>query len=145
MKNKTLLTILTALFAIALSFTSCEEDEKPLSELLVGKWEVESERQIYSIGKDKKFEYIIYYDAEDLAFEFTTGGSMIVYQGGDVYSILGYAISGNTLLIETANGDMEWENVKVDGNSLSWSEFATDIINEITYAVEIIYTTAKVE
>jgi len=145
MKNKTLITILTALFAIALSFTSCEEDEKPLSELLVGKWDVQSERQIYSIGNDKKFEYILYYDPEDLAFEFTAGGSMIVYQGGDVYSMLAYALSGNTLTIETAGGDMEWENVTVDGNTLSWSEFVTDVINETTYAVEICYTTAKVE
>jgi hypothetical protein len=145
MKNKRLMTILTALFAIALSFTSCEEDEKPLSETLVGKWEVESERQIYSIGNDKKFEYLLYYDPEELAFEFTSGGSMIVYQGGDVYSMLAYALSGNTLTIETSGGNMVWKNVTVDGNTLSWSEFVTDVINEVTYSVEIIYTTAKVE
>jgi len=139
------MTILTALFAIALSFTSCEEDEKPLSETLVGKWEVESERQLYSIGNDKKFEYIFYYDPEELAFEFTAGGSIIVYQGGEVYSMLAYAISGNTLTIETASGNMEWKNVTIDGNSLSWSEFGTGVISETTYNVEIIYTTVKVE
>jgi len=138
------MTILTALFAIALSFTSCEEDEKPLSETLVGKWEVESERQLYSIGNDKKFEYIFYYDPEELAFEFTAGGSIIVYQGGEVYS-MPYALSGNTLTIETAGGNMVWKNVTVAGNTLSWSEFVTDVINQITYSVEIIYTTAKVE
>lgn len=144
MKKKTLITILTALFAIALSFTSCEK-EKSLSELLVGKWEVKSERQIYSLNNDKKFEYIFYFEPEELAFEFTAGGSIIAYQDDDIFSILEFALSGNTLTIITANGNMEWENVTVDGNSLSWSEFVTDVINETTYAVEIVYTTAKVE
>lgn len=144
MNKKAFLSILPALFVIAFSFTSCEK-EKSLSELLIGKWEVESEQQIYSISNDKKFEYISYYDPEELAFEFTSGGSMIVYQDGDVYSMLPYALSGNTLTIETASGNMELKNVSVDGNSLFWSEFYTDVIDEITYNVEIIYTTVKVE
>lgn len=144
MNNKAFLTILPALFVIAFSFTSCEK-EKSLSELLIGKWEVESEQQIYSISNDKKFEYILYYDPEELAFEFTSGGSMIVYQDGDVYSMLPYALSGNTLTIETASGNMELKNVTVDGNSLSWSEFGTDVISETTYNVEVIYTTVKVD
>jgi hypothetical protein len=144
MKNKVFITILPVLFVIAFSFTSCEK-EKPLGELLVGKWEVQSERQIFSISNDVKFEYILYYDPEDLAFEFTSGGSMIVYQDGDVFSMLAYALSANTLTIETAGGNMEWENVSIDGNSLTWSEFGTDVINETTYNVEIIYTTERVK
>jgi len=144
MKNKVLITILPVLIVIIFSITSCEK-EKPLNELLIGTWEVSSERQVYSVGNDKKFEYVSYYDPDELAFEFTAGGSMIVYQGGEVYSMLDYALSGNTLTIETTGGNMEWENVTCDGSSLSWSQFETDVIAEITYEVEIIFTTEKVK
>ncbi|MCU0461840.1 MAG: hypothetical protein MUF36_07495 [Bacteroidales bacterium] len=127
---------------ISITFTSCEK-EKPLSELIIGKWEVKTERQIFTLQNDPKYEYLFYYEANELAFEFTTGGGIIIYQNGEVFSILTFTLSGNTMTVKNGNTNMLWKNISVDGNTLSWSEFSTTTHETITYDVEVVYTTEK--
>jgi len=142
MKKTRFIACLFVLSLISLTFTSCEK-EKSLSELIIGKWEVQTERQIFTLQNDPKFEYLSYYEADELAFEFTTGGGIIIYQDGEVYSILTYTLSGNTMTVGTGGTDKVWKNIAVDGNRLSWSEFTTATYETATYNVEVIYTTEK--
>jgi hypothetical protein len=142
MNKKTFIPGLLALALFAFSFTSCEKD-KPLTEAIIGKWDVQKEQQVYSKQNVSKFEYIYYYEADDLAFEFTTGGTIIIYQYGDIFGTSTYTIAANKLTIEMGTTDMVWNNVVTNENTLSWTESGTDMVDEITYDVDINYTAAK--
>jgi hypothetical protein len=143
MKKITTISGLLTLSAILLLHSSCEK-EKPLSEAIIGKWEVKSEQRIFYLQNVKKFESTYYYEAEELAFEFTGGGSIIVYEDGQSVGMLNYTLNGNTITIETGSTDWEWESVSADGNTLTWKETGTDTLDEVTYNVEIIFTAGKI-
>ncbi|MCX6334107.1 MAG: hypothetical protein NT092_07355 [Bacteroidia bacterium] len=142
MKKKTTIPVLVALVLIAFSVSSCDK-EVPLGEAIIGKWEVQTEQQIYSLLNVKKFEYTFYYEANDLAFEFTSGGGLIVYQYGEMYGMLTYTLNGNTLTIGSGTSSYEWKNVVINENNISWTETSTQLMGETTYNVEIIYTSTK--
>ncbi len=142
MKKITLLSGAISLALISLLFVSCDK-EKPLGEAIVGKWAVQTEQHIYFLQSVKKFESTYFYQADELAYEFTSGGSIILYVDGASYGMLTYTLNGSTLTIDTGDSDMVWENVSVSDNVLTWSESGTDIVNEVTYNVDIIYTAAK--
>jgi hypothetical protein len=142
MKKISFLTGTLSLALMTMMLNSCEED-KPLDEAIIGKWSVQTEQQIYSLQNVKKFESTYYYQADEIAFEFTSGGSMIFYQDGDVYGMTTFRINGSTLIIETGDSDMEWEGVSINDNTMTWKETGTDVIDEETYNVEIIYTAVK--
>jgi hypothetical protein len=142
MKRTRFIACLFVVVLISLTFTSCEK-EKPLSELIIGKWEVQSERQIFSVSNDPKFEYLFYYEANELEFEFTIGGGIIIYQNEQVYSTLTFTLNGNTLTVKSGDSNTEWKNVSVNGNTLSWSEFSTVTYETTTYNVEVVFTTEK--
>lgn len=142
MKKISFLTGTLTLALMTMMLSSCEED-KPLEEAIIGKWSVQTEQQIYYLQNVKKFESTYYYQADEIAFEFTSGGSMIFYQDGDVYGMTTFSINGSTLIIETGDIDMEWEGVSINDNTMTWKETGTDVIDEDTYNVEIIYTAVK--
>jgi hypothetical protein len=142
MKKISFLTGTLSLALMTMMLSSCEED-KPLDEAIIGKWSVQTEQQIYYLQNVKKFESTYYYQADEIAFEFTSGGSMIFYQDGDVYGMTTFRINGSTLIIETGDSDMEWEGVSINDNTMTWKETGTDVIDEETYNVEIIYTAVK--
>jgi hypothetical protein len=131
-----------AVAALTFTLTSCEKT-KPLDEAIVGRWEVISEHQIYSIGSDKKFEYILYYDDKASEYEFTSGGSIIRYYLEVVEGMSAYTISGTTIIIENGDTDISWDNVSADETTLTWSQTVTEVIENLTYTVEIIYTAVK--
>jgi hypothetical protein len=142
MKKITLLSGTISLALLSLMFVSCEK-EKPLSEAIIGKWEVQTEQQIYYLQSVKKFESTFFYVTDELAYEFTGGGSIILYLDGESQGLLPFTLNGNTLTIETGGTDMVWKNVSIDKNTLTWSESGTDTVNDVTYNVEIIYTAAR--
>jgi len=142
MKKITLLSGTLALALISLVFVSCEK-EKPLSEAIIGKWDVQTVQQVFYIQDEKEFETTFFLKTDELAYEFTSGGSIILYEDGDVYGTSNYTLTGNKLIIEAFDQDMEWENVSVDNDVLTWMESGTDIIDEVTYDVEIIFTAVR--
>jgi hypothetical protein len=142
MKKIKLLSGSISLALISLLFVSCNK-EKPLIEAIVGKWEIQTEQHIYYLQSVKKFESTYFYEAEELAYEFTSGGSIILYVDGDIYGMLTYTLNGSTITIEAGDNDMEWKNVSINDDVLTWSESGTDIVDEVTYDVDIIYTAAK--
>jgi len=143
MKKITTISGLLTLSMTLLLLSSCEK-EKPLPEAIIGKWEVKSEQRIFYLQNVKKFESTYYYEADELAFEFTGGGSIIVYEDGQSVGMLSYTITGSTLIIETGSTDWEWDSVSVDGNTLTWKETGTDTLDEVTYNVELIFTANKI-
>ncbi|HNY15274.1 MAG TPA: hypothetical protein PKI12_07020 [Bacteroidales bacterium] len=142
MKKTKIISVFGALALTILLFTSCEKD-KPLSEQIIGKWEVTSENQIFTLQGTPKFEYKFYYEADELAFEFTTGGGLIVYQDGEVTSIMTYTLNGSTIDIEMGSMSMSWKNVTAGENTLTWSEIGTEMINDVTYNIEVVYNTKR--
>jgi len=142
MKKITLLAGAFSFAFISLLLVSCEK-EKPLSEAIIGKWEVQTEQQIFYLQNVKKFESTFYYEADELAYEFTGGGTIILYVDGESMGILPYTLSGSTITLGSGDGEMEWENVSVNDDVLTWMQTGTDIVNEETYNVEIIFTAAS--
>lgn len=142
MKKITLLSGAISLALISFLFVSCDK-EKPLSEAIIGKWEIQTEQHIYYLQNVKKFESTYFYVADELAYEFTSGGSIILYVDGDSYGMLNYTLNGSKLTVEMGDDDMIWENVSISDNVLTWSESGTDVMDEVTYDVDIIYTAAK--
>lgn len=131
-----------AVAVLALAPTSCKKD-LPLDEALVGRWEVISEQQIYSIEGDKKFEYIFYYDDMEAEYEFTSMGSIIRYYFDDIDGMSTYLFSGSSLIIENGDTDIYWDNISADENTLTWSQSGTEVIEEVTYTVKIVFTAVK--
>jgi hypothetical protein len=141
MMKRTIYT-LCLISALALAMTSCEKD-KTLDEAIIGRWEVKSEQQIYTLDGVKKFVYTFYYEAGEVEYEFTSGGSIIRYYMDDVDGMSTYTISGTTLTIENGDSDIDWDKTSVDGTTLTWSQTGTEVIDEVTYNVEVIYIAAK--
>jgi len=142
MKKITLLAGALSFALISLLLVSCEK-EKPLSEAIIGKWEVQTEQQIFYLQNVKKFESTFYYEADELAYEFTGGGTIILYIDGESMGILPYTLNGSTITLGAGDSEMEWENVSVNDDVLTWMQTGTDIVNEETYNVEIIFTAAS--
>ena len=142
MKKITLLAGALSFAFISLLLVSCEK-EKPLSEAIIGKWEVQTEQQIFYLQNVKKFESTFYYEADELAYEFTGGGTIILYIDGESMGILPYTLNGSTITLGAGDSEMEWENVSVNDDVLTWMQTGTDIVNEETYNVEIIFTAAS--
>jgi hypothetical protein len=142
MKKITLLSGTISLALLSLLLVSCEK-EKPLSEAIIGKWDVQTIQQVYFLQDAKKFETTYFIETDQLAYEFTSGGSIIWYEDGDVYGTSNYTLTGNKLVIEAGDEDMEWDKVSVDGNTLTWTEYETDVIDEDNFDVEINFTAAR--
>lgn len=132
--------ILLALFSSLM--VSCDK-EKPLTEAIIGKWNVQTEQHIFYLQNIKKFESTYFYVGDEIAYEFTGGGSIILYVDGESMGMLPYSINGNTITLGGGDAEMEWKNVSVDDKVLTWIETGTDVVDEETYNVEIIFTAAK--
>lgn len=130
---------------LSLTFTSCKKDElqASLGDALIGKWEVQNLRMVYLLENVKEFEYIDYYYNEEFGYEFTGGDNIIQYLDGDAYAMANFTLDGNSIYIETGGDPIEWINVAVNGNTLTWEETGTEVYDEITYDVEYYFTAIK--
>jgi hypothetical protein len=146
MKKQAYITGLLFIF-LTLTLTSCKKDQLATSvgDLIIGKWKMQIERQVYLLDNVKEFEYIYYYKTDELAYEFTEGGSIIQYQNGDLYATTTFTLNDNLLIIENGDTDIEWANVAVNDNTLTWEGTGTytDPDTEITYNVEFYFTATK--
>jgi hypothetical protein len=133
----------TRLFLILLflGMSSCEK-EIPLSEAIIGKWEVQSIRAVTSQAGVKKSETTIYLESEELAVQFADDGAGIWYENGETSGLFDWELSGSTLTIMFGINSIDW-HVEIDGNTLIWSYTETEVIDQVTYDLEYFYTAKK--
>jgi hypothetical protein len=146
MKKQVYITGLLFIF-LTLTLTSCKKDQLAASvgDLIIGKWKMKIERQVYLSDNVKEFEYIYYYKTDELAYEFTDGGSIFQFQNGDLYATSTFTLNDNLLIIENGDTDIEWANVAVNGDTLTWEGTGTytDPDTDITYNVEFYFTATR--
>ncbi|MBN1107766.1 MAG: hypothetical protein JXR66_01745 [Bacteroidales bacterium] len=136
---KKIYTVFLAL-TLTLIFSSCEK-EKPLNELIIGMWEVQSVRIVNYENDIKKTEITYFLEADEMALQFAEGGTGISYENGEVLGMFSWSLSGNIL---TMGDDMEM-NVSIDGNTLTWSYTETEEVENVDYKYEFYYTAFKSE
>jgi len=123
MKNKTIITaIIIPLFLLSLA--SCEK-EKPLSEAIIGKWEVVSMQEITYVSNVKKAEATIYLEANEMIYQFIDGGSGIFRDKTDDY-LFSWTLTGNQLTISDLYEEDMVVNASADDDILSWTYKVTD-------------------
>ena len=131
------LLLFSAIFLV--SVTSCKKDT-PLSEAIIGKWDVVSMTQVTYQNNVKKESTTEYPDANYMAIEFAASGSGIYYENNDVYAVFSWTLSGATI---TVNGftPPEWD-ITIDKDYLTWtySEVSTD---DSTVTYEYSFTAKK--
>jgi hypothetical protein len=129
------------LLVFPLFFTSCEK-EKPLSELMIGKWDVEYITQFTYESNALASEYKEYQDAGTIILQFVTGGSGIYSNPKDDF-LFSWTLNGSSLSVENLSEDtLVWE-LKMDGDKLVWSYKETDTENtSITY--EYFFTAKRI-
>jgi hypothetical protein len=140
---KTLIHV-TRLFLILflLGMSSCEK-EVPLSEAIIGKWEVQSIRAVTSQGGVKKSETTVYLEPQELALQFADDGAGIWYDNGETSGMFEWELSGSTMTVMFGINSADWE-IQIDGNTLIWSYTDTEVIDQVTYDMEYFYTAKKV-
>ena len=121
--------------------SSCEK-EIPLSEAIIGKWEVQSVRAVTSQAGVKKSETTIYLESEELAVQFADDGAGIWYENGETSGLFDWELSGSTVTIMFGINSIDWD-VEIDGNTLIWSYTDTEVIDQVTYDLEYFYTSKK--
>ena len=133
----------TRLFLILflLGMSSCEK-EVPLSEAVIGKWEVQSIRAVTSLEGVKKSETTVYLEPQELALQFADDGAGIWYENGETSGLFEWELSGSTMTIMYGLNSIDWD-IKIDGNTLVWSYTDTEDIDEVTYDLEYFYTAKK--
>jgi hypothetical protein len=138
MKKKIFIPGMLSLSLLAFTLTSCE-DEKPLSELIIGKWDVQTVRIVDYQNDVKKSEILYYLEADEMAIQFADGGTGISYENGDVYGLFDWSLNGSTLVLGT---DMEW-TITIDGDTLIWSYTETEVIDTVTHRYEYFFTAQR--
>ncbi|MDQ1296684.1 MAG: hypothetical protein QG611_662 [Bacteroidota bacterium] len=136
--------ILTPAFIVAftcLFLSSCEK-EKPLSELIIGKWEVEYVTQVIYENNVLKAEYKEYLDDNEIAMQLVTGGTGIYSESTDDY-LFSWTFNGTSLTISKLSQETLVWNVEMNGDKLVWSYNSTDTENPVvTY--EYLFTAKRV-
>jgi hypothetical protein len=133
----------TRLFLILLflGMSSCEK-EIPLSEAIIGKWEVQSVRAVTSQAGVMKSETTIYLESDELAIQFADDGAGIWYENGETSGLFDWELSGSTVTIMFGINSIDWD-IEIDGNTLIWSYTETEVIDQVTYDLEYFYTSKK--
>jgi len=134
--------IVPIVMILMLQLTSCEK-EKPLSEMIIGKWEVETVTQVYYKDNIKETAIIYYYQPNDMTVQFVEGGSGIVTENGVPIFPFTWTLNSNVVTLMSGNEMLQWE-LKFDNDNLLWSFSQTEIIGTNTIKREYIYSAKKV-
>jgi len=129
------LLLLSAIFLV--SVASCKK-ETPLSEAIIGKWNVISKTQVTYSNSVKQDLYTAYLKDNEEAYEFASSGTAIYYKDGDVYGTFSWTLNGNIMTIPGATSTWKFT---IDNDILEWTFSATDdtdptISYEITYSAK---------
>ena len=123
MKNKSVISGIM-IPVILFLLTSCEK-EKPMSEAIIGKWEVVSLQQITYENNVKKAEMTVYLGANEMRYQFIDGGSGIFWDKEDDY-LFSWTLTGNQITISDLYTEDMVVNASVDNDVLTWSYKETD-------------------
>lgn len=128
--------------SLALVFmTSCEK-EKSLSELIIGKWEVEYVTQIIYESNVLKAEYKEYLQADDLTLQLVAGGTGIYSEAGDDF-LFSWSFNGSTLtILDLSQEPLVW-NLEMNGDKLVWSYNSANA-DDPTITYKYLFTAKKV-
>lgn len=118
MKKKTQISgvLIITLFLL---LVSCEK-EKPLSEAILGKWQVVTMTQVTFENNVKKAEITIFLDANEMTYQFIDGGSGIFFDDTDDY-LFSWTLTGDQLTISDLYTEDLVVNLTIDGDALTWS------------------------
>lgn len=141
MKRATRITI-PIVMILLLQLTSCEK-EKPLSEMIIGKWEVETLTQVYYTDNVKETAITYYYQPDDMTVQFVEGGSGLVSENGVPIIPFTWTLNGNIVILLNGDEMLQWE-VRFDNENLIWSFSQTEIIENETIKREYIYSARRV-
>jgi hypothetical protein len=128
-------------FALSLTFTSCEK-EKPLSETMIGKWEVEYVTELTYKNNVLTSEYKEYIDAGLITLQLVAGGSGIYSHSTDDY-LFSWTLNGSSLTIENLSQETLVWDIKMDGDKLVWSFGGTNSTDP-TITWEDLFTAKRV-
>jgi hypothetical protein len=117
MKRK--FSVAGVIFILAILLNSCEKN-KPLSEAIIGKWEVTSMTQITFEDNVKKSEVIIYFEANEMAYQFVEGGSGIFFENSDDY-LFSWTLSGSQITLSDLYTEDLMVTANIEDDILTWS------------------------
>ncbi len=100
-------------------FTSCEKD-KPLSELMIGKWDARYVTTFYYQNSVLKEESKVYLDAGTITIQLVAGGTGIYSESNNDY-LFSWTLNGSSLSITNLSIEPEVWDLKMDGDNLVWS------------------------
>jgi hypothetical protein len=140
--NKKVITVSVLIGSLFMFFiTSCEK-EKPLSELIVGKWKVQTIQQVNYENNVKVSETTIFLKTDEYAMQFVEGGSGIQYQDGQAAGVFEWVLTGSIIRITAGNYIYDW-TVTVDNNTLVWTYTDSEVVNGTTNKYEFFYTATR--
>jgi hypothetical protein len=131
--------ILTPLLFLAV-ITSCKKDI-PLSEAIIGKWDLISRSQVTYMDNVKRNEYTYFYDPNESAIQFAAGGTGISYQNNDVYGTFSWTLSGSTITIP---GDIPniWD-ISINKDQLVWTFSDSESTDTVNYKYDFTFIAKK--
>lgn len=132
------------LLSFFLLLASCEK-EKPLSEALIGKWEVITMNQLTFENNVKKAEIIIYLSEGEMTYQFIEGGSGILYDGvEDEDFLFSWSLTGSQLTLSNLFTEDLVVDATVDNDLLTWSYKENDPLDN-NKSYEFIFTSKRVD
>jgi hypothetical protein len=131
--------LIISLFVFLLA--SCEK-EKPLSEQIIGKWNVQSIQQVNYENNVKVSETTIFLKTDEYAIQFVDGGSGIQYQDGAIAGAFEWVLTGSIIRITGGNNIYNW-TITIDNNTLIWSYTNSEVVNGTTNKYEFFYTAIR--
>jgi hypothetical protein len=141
MKNHNLaLPLLSGLLLITL--ISCEK-EKPLAEAIIGRWELQSVKQVTYEDEVKVSELILYSKPDEMEIQFAEGGSGIMYANGNISGVFTWTLEGNIVTLTGGTESWEW-TVSVDEDTIVWSYSISEVIDNVSYKYEFFYTAIRI-
>lgn len=124
--------------------SSCKKDEsKPLSEIILGKWEVQKEDHNLYLNEGLYVDSTHTYENNEMVVEFLSSGDGKMYEYDELLGFFTWELDGKSLTVDFFNdGPMElvyYENTKK--MTLTYTETWTE--DNINWRYEMIITALK--
>lgn len=130
------------LFLLAFLSVSCEK-EKSLDELVIGKWEVKSIKQVSYENDVKKSETTFFTIPNELAIQFVSGGTGLQFENNELVGNFTWTLNNSTISLIAGMQIYSW-TITIDNDTLIWSFSESEEDSGITYKFEYFYTAVRV-
>jgi len=128
---------ISLLILLLFSITSCKKEE-PLSEAIIGKWEVKEKTLIVYENDLKKESHTNFLETGGEAYQFAEKDAGIFYEAGNITGLFTYTLVGSTLTFK-GTPDLVC-TIVIDKNMLSWSYSSVDPQNSSLRLENIVKT-----